>query len=304
RTLKRIRSAFASEADELEVTAECNPSSLSPAHAAALRDAGVTRVSLGVQSLRDEHLRFLGRLHDSATALIALEAAVREVPRVSADLMFGMPKQTPEALSEDVSRLVDAGVEHVSAYALTIEPRTLFGSLHKTGRLEVATEDRYADLFETAHAKFAAFGFDHYEVSNYARDGKVSQHNLHYWHGGAYVGLGSSAVGCLDHGVGRALRWRNEPIPQRYMAEPCKEGEAETLGPTELVREALMLGLRTSEGVDVGATERRAGQAIELGRERDVARALDRGDLVAHEGRLRVPQDRWLKLDGIVRDLF
>ena len=304
RALDAIRSAFGGEVDDLEVTVECNPSSLTRANAARLREAGVNRLSIGVQSLRDTHLDFLGRLHDSKRAIAALYEAVAEMPRVSADLMFGMPGQSGAELSEDIGRIADTGVRHVSAYALTIEEKTMFGSLHRAGKLRVADEEQYAFLFELAEERFASLGWSHYEVSNYAAKGEESRHNLHYWRGGAYVGLGAAAVGCLDSGVGRAERWRNDPNPQRYLSQRTLEVETEELGPEELIREALMLGLRTREGVDLADTERRAGRDVEAGREREIERALRRGDLIRENGWLRVPQSRWLKLDGIVRDLF
>jgi oxygen-independent coproporphyrinogen-3 oxidase len=180
----------------------------------------------------------------------------------------------------------------------------MFGSLHRAGKLRVAPEEQYATLFEHAEARFAELGWTHYEVSNYAADGEESRHNLHYWHGGAYVGLGAAAVGCLDQGTGRAERWRNDPSPQRYLTQSTLEVETETLGPEEIVREALMLGLRTIDGMHVGKTEKRAGRNPAEGREREIARAIDQGNLVRKDDCLRVPQSRWLKLDGIVRDLF
>jgi oxygen-independent coproporphyrinogen-3 oxidase len=304
RTLQGITSAFDLVSDELEVTVECNPSSLTRENAAVLREAGVGRLSVGVQSLRDSHLRFLGRLHDSKRAVAALREAIDEMPRVSADLMFGMPGQTLAELGEDIARIADTGVEHVSAYALTIEEKTMFGSLHRAGKLRVAPEEQYADLFEHAEECFADLGWTHYEVSNYSAEGQESRHNLHYWRGGAYVGLGAAAVGCLDHGPGRAERWRNDPNPQRYLEQDTLGAEVEELGPEEIIREALMLGLRTIDGMNLAATEKRAGRDPKIGREREVERALERGNLVQAGDWLRVPQDRWLKLDGIVRDLF
>ena len=304
RVLDAIRAAFDAEVDAAEVSVECNPSSLSQRNLVRLREAGVGRVSIGVQSLRDSHLRFLGRLHDSERALAALGEAVAEMPRVSADLMFGMPGQTQAELDEDIARIADTGVRHVSAYALTVEDKTLFGSLHRAGKLRVAPEEAYAEMFEGVERSFSELGWAHYEVSNYAAKGEESRHNLHYWRGGAYVGLGAAAVGCLDSGVGRAERWRNDPNPQRYLSQRTLEVETEELGPEELIRESLMLGLRTQEGVDLADTERRAGRDPEAGREREIERALSRGDLIRENGWLRVPQSRWLKLDGIVRDLF
>ena len=304
RTLRGITGAFERVHDELEVTVECNPSSLTQENAALLREAGVGRLSIGVQSLRDPHLQFLGRLHDSNRAVAALEEAVAQMPRVSADLMFGMPGQTLEELGEDIARIAETGVRHVSAYALTIEEKTMFGSLRRAGKLRVAPEEQYADLFEHAERCFADLGWAHYEVSNYAAEAEESRHNLHYWRGGAYVGLGAAAVGCLDHGPGRATRWRNEPNPQRYLEQSTLGAEIEELGPEEIVREALMLGLRTMDGMNLAATETRAGRDPKAGREQELERAIEKGNLEQVGGWLSVPQDRWLKLDGIVRDLF
>lgn len=304
RTLTAIRDAFEEVAQDLEVTVECNPSSLDRRGAAALREAGANRLSIGVQSLRDHHLRFLGRLHDGMQAVRALEDAGAEMPRVSADLMFGMPAQTPKELGEDIVQIVETGVRHVSAYALTIEEKTMFGSLHRAGRLRIASEERYAELFEQCEARFSELGWGHYEVSNYATRGEESRHNLHYWRGGAYVGLGAGAVGCLDQGPGRARRWRNDPNPQRYLGGGMLETEVETLGPEEIIRESLMLGLRTVDGTNLETTRMKAASDPEEGRERAIERAIERGQLVRDAQWLRVPQTHWLKLDGIVRDLF
>lgn len=304
RTLEGIVGAFDTVSDELEVTVECNPSSLSQRNVAMLRKRGVGRLSIGVQSLRDDHLCFLGRLHDREQAVRALQDATVEMPRVSADLMFGMPGQSIAELAEDILRIVDLGVRHVSAYALTIEAKTTFGSLYRAGKLPVASDDAYAELFEGIEACFSDLGWSHYEVSNYAVEGEQSRHNLHYWRGGAYVGLGAAAVGCIDQGPGRARRWRNEPNPRRYLSHPAVETEVEMLGPEEIVRESLMLGLRTSEGMDLEGTRGRAGRDPRAGRERSIERAIEQGHLVQAGGRLRVPARHWLKLDGIVRDLF
>jgi len=304
RALGQIREAFDQVHDDAEITVECNPSSLERDQVSRLRELGVNRLSIGVQSLRDPHLRFLGRLHDRERALGALSDAAKEMPRVSADLMFGMPGQTLGELGEDIAQIAELGVRHVSAYALTIEEKTMFGSLHRAGKLRVAPEEQYAELFEHAEHSFNSLGWTHYEVSNYAPPGEESRHNLHYWRGGAYVGLGAAAVGCLDESPGRSVRWRNDPNPQRYLRQEGLEAETEELGPDEIIREALMLGLRTVDGMNVTATERRAGRDPLEGRERETERALERGDLVREGDWLRVPAERWLKLDGIVRDLF
>lgn len=302
RVLREIHDVFGAELGSVEVTVECNPSSLDAAKAAALREAGVGRLSIGVQSLDDQRLRFLGRLHDSELALRAVREASREVPRVSADLMFGMPNQAPRDFLDEVSRLLELGLSHLSVYALTVEPQTQFGELHRKGKLTLAKEDAYADTFSATEALLAQHGFGHYEVSNYAKPGEESRHNQHYWRGGDYLGLGCAAVGCMG-----GERYRNRPKPTDYFEVATLEAlpiERETLDAGARIREALMLGLRTSEGVDLARLGARTGRDPRTGRERALARSLERGNLELNGDVLRVPRARWLHLDSIVADLF
>jgi putative oxygen-independent coproporphyrinogen III oxidase len=306
RVLAAIRSAAGSLAPDLEITAECNPSSLDETSAAGLADAGINRLSIGVQSLRDEHLKFLGRLHDREGALRAIRAALGVTGRVSADLMFGMPGQTADALNLDIDELVGTGVEHISAYTLTIEPGTQFGELKKRGRLPLAPDDDVALMFEGVEARLAGHGFEHYEVSNYARAGARARHNMHYWQMGSYVGLGAAAVGCLRTEVG-GRRWRNEPDPAKYMRADtvaATEAEIEVLSREDSLREAFMLGLRLSEGLDLARMKASMGADPLAGREGVLARRVASGDLVNSGSFLRVPHGRWLMLDSIVADLF
>jgi putative oxygen-independent coproporphyrinogen III oxidase len=302
RVLRAIRAAFGSRNEDLEITVECNPSSLDQRRAAELREAGVNRLSIGVQSLDAQRLRFLGRLHDGPGALAAVRGALAEMPRVSADLMFGMPEQQPEDFLSELKQLLELGLTHLSVYALTIEPQTQFGELYRKGRLQLAKEDAYADTFLATEALLEEQGFEHYEVSNYAKPGQTSRHNQHYWRGGDYLGLGCAAVGCIDR-----KRTRNQPKPEKYLAStnlPALEAESETLDAQAIIREGLMLGLRTSEGVDVGDLEERAGVDPRRGRERELAKLVDEGRLTIDGDRLRVPHASWLQLDGIVTDLF
>jgi oxygen-independent coproporphyrinogen-3 oxidase len=309
RALAGILATFPRHAADLEVTVECNPNSFDERKARGLVDVGVNRVSLGVQSVDNERLRFLGRLHNAEEALEALRVASRHVPRVSADFMFGMPDQDSDALRAELARVLDLGVRHVSCYALTIEPDTHFGALHREGKLRVASEDHYADMFGAAERAFAGQGLGHYEVSNYAVAGEESRHNLHYWRGGDYLGLGAAAVGCVSSGVGQAARYRNASDGHAYVRreqhpDGPREAETETLDAQTLLRESLMLGLRTAEGVDVAFAEARAGVPLSTGRARALETAFGRGQLELQAGRLRVPREQWLALDGIVSSLF
>jgi len=306
RVLAAIRGAFDGEAESLEVTVECNPSSLDRGGAAALREVGVNRLSVGVQSLSEEKLRFLGRFHDAAGGLRALEHALAEMGRVSIDLMFGLPGQRWEDLRTEVGRLLDLGVRHLSAYALTIEPGTQFGELHRKGRLAVASDGHYTEMFLGLESLLGEAGLAHYEVSNYATPGERSIHNLHYWRGRPYLGLGAAAVGCFEGVSGRGRRYRNQPEGMAYLeaTDGAREVFEESLEPEDLVREALMLGLRTDEGMDVEETRTRVGIDPLAGCAAALERRLVAGDLELDDRFLRVPRDRWLRLDGIVADLF
>lgn len=294
-----------------EVTVECNPTSIDRDRASSLRDRGVTRLSLGVQSLRDRHLRYLGRLHDAAGA----QRAVREVVsagglRVSADVMFGLAEQRRDELIEDLATLVDEGVEHVSAYALTIESGTRFGELARKGRLPRLQDDDVAELYEAVESSLGALGFEHYEVSNYARPGCGSVHNLSYWRGEAYLGLGAGAVGCTPRGDGSfvAERWRNIHDVDGYIAAldrgELPPAERETLDADTRVREALLLGMRTSEGTSVEAWRQRAGVDPRRGREARIRRQVERGNVVDDGVTLKIPPARWLLADDIVASVF
>lgn len=292
-----------------EVTVECNPTSLDAARTAGWIAAGVTRLSIGVQSLRDTNLRYLGRLHDAAGAVRAVTAAVDAGGlRVSADVMYGMPGQQPGDLVDDARRLVELGVEHLSAYALTVEPDTRFGELARKGRLPRLVDDDVATLYEVLERALRSDGFGHYEVSNYARPGCEAQHNLAYWRGAEYIGLGAGAVGCWRETPGIATRYRNVHDVNAYLRAAANTtlppDEREALDAGTLVREGLMLGLRTRSGVDLSALAARAGCDPRGGREQQIARAVSRGELDDTGTTLRIPASRWLVADGIVASLF
>ncbi len=309
RVLRAIEDAFGVSSSGREVTIECNPSSLDSDRAKAFVDAGINRMSIGVQSLDDAQLKFLGRLHNAARAREAVSSVVKVVPRVSADVMFGTPGRNAEEFVRDVRELTELGVKHLSAYALTIEPGTRFAELKEKGRLPLATDDGFADTYLAVESELATLGFEHYEVSNYAqgRD-EESLHNAHYWRGGAYFGVGAAAVGCMDRDA-VFTRSTNARDPGEYMKlardRKTTAQVVETLAPAELARETWMLGLRTRYGVDAAQTAARIGIDPRSGNERALSRLLERGDLVTDDANLyRVPSHRWLALDSIVCALF
>jgi oxygen-independent coproporphyrinogen-3 oxidase len=321
REVGRVLGAVLRQAEDAEVTVECNPTSIDEERARALLDVGVNRLSIGVQSLSDERLRFLGRLHDARGGLDAVQGALRAgVRRVSADLIFGLPGQTPEQACDEATRLLDLGLEHLSCYQLTIEPGTRFGELARRGRLPLADDGAVAESFLALDEALSARGLAHYEISNYARPGQEAQHNLGYWRGDEYIGLGCAAYGFLRQ-AGRAeggLRYRNEVVPERYLeGAPSSE---EPLAPEALMRERIMLGLRTREGVDLDEAEASLGVAgWTPARERAAAWLVERGRLVAvatetagvvidggnrRRARLSIPPASWLWADDTAARLF
>ncbi len=314
RVLRAIVEAAEDREPEVEVTAECNPTSLDEDRARALHAQGVVRLSVGVQGLDATRLAFLGRLHDPAGGLAAVAAALRSgVPRVSADLIYGVAtgEDVPSAAeaASEAAVVSDTGVTHVSAYSLTIEPGTQFGELARKGRLPVAPDDAVADAFFAVEAALEARGFTHYEISNYARPGHEARHNLGYWRGADYVGLGCGAFGTLSTANGAAVRYRNTRDPARYVgaatagADP--EDEREELDAETRLRERLMLGLRLQEGVDLDAARAELGiDPWTPERRRAADRLVARGRLAIEGARLRVPREARVWTDGVAAALF
>lgn len=322
RVLDGLRDLF-HVAPDAEVTVECNPTSLDGDRARALVDAGANRLSIGTQSLRREQLQFLGRLHDPAGAQAAVAAAIRVgVPRVSTDLIFGLPGQSPTDAREQAEALADAGLRHLSCYQLTIEPGTQFGERKKRGLLPMADEGAVADSFLAIDEALEKRGLRHYEISNYAEPGEEARHNLAYWRGDEYVGLGCAAFGYVraDSGEPRGkagVRWRNAIVPKDYVqrtrsvrSDMLGEGDGltvmhEDLSPEALLRERIMLGLRVADGVDLG----RAARELDVDpwtpeRLRTIDALTERGRLVREGDVLRVPRAAWLFTDDTASRLF
>jgi oxygen-independent coproporphyrinogen-3 oxidase len=312
RVLRRILELFPTRAS-VEITAECNPSSFDERRAGELAAAGINRVSLGAQSLDAGRLAFLGRLHDGPGALAAVRTALRAgFSRVSTDLIFGVAGQTPEDARDEVRTVAELGPTHVSAYALTIEPGTRFGLLAKAKSLPLLGDDLVARSFELVADTLAKAGFEHYEISNFARGGHHAEHNLAIWRGGTYVGLGAGAWGTVRTPTG-LLRYRNAPAVERYQdatrAAPLWEisplvSDAELIEPATSVVERLLLGLRLAEGVELEALSRATGvDASTPARERAIEQLVRKQQLVRDGVRIRIPESAWLFADAVIRDV-
>jgi oxygen-independent coproporphyrinogen-3 oxidase len=319
RVLARLRAIFPTKPD-LEISVECNPTSLDVERARALKDVGVDRLSIGTQSLRAEQLKFLGRLHDPEGATRAIAAALASgVSRVSTDLIFGLPDQSTDDARAQAEALAATGLRHLSCYQLTIEPGTQFGERKKRGLLPMADEAVVADAFLAIEAALEARGLRHYEISNYAVPGEEARHNLAYWRGDEYLGLGCAAFGFArdQHRPGHGIRWRNAIEPKRYVDatramndDVLGEGDgvsmfSEDLDAGALLRERIMLGLRLVEGVDLA----RAGAELDIDpwtpeRLRAIDRLVERGRLTRDGDVLRIPRAAWLFCDDIASRLF
>jgi putative oxygen-independent coproporphyrinogen III oxidase len=317
RVLERILRLLPTHADDLEITVECNPTSFDVERGRALRAAGANRVSIGVQGLDAARLEFLGRLHDVDSGLQAVRDALESgMPRVSADFIFGVSGQKADAARREAQILSELGTTHLSAYALTIEPGTQFGALARKGKLPLLEEAAVADSFLAVEDALEQAGFEHYEVSNYAKPGARSRHNLGYWLGRAYLGLGCGAWGTLVAPSGRH-RYRNTPSPERYLAGRAhfaraaldREGPLiasfEPISPETALAERIMLGLRLADGVDLGRAEEELGSLVwtqERARARD--KLLARGKLTLEHGVASIPKQHWLFADGIIAELM
>jgi len=287
-------------AGDLEITLEANPSSVEAAQFADLALAGVNRVSLGVQSLDDEALRFLGRAHGVDEALGALDTAQRNFGRVSFDLIYALPGQSEADWSAMLARALGFGTGHLSLYQLTVEPGTRFAALQAAGKFQPLDVDAAADLFELTAAITEAAGLPAYEISNHARRGQESRHNLTYWRHGDYAGIGPGA-----HGRRSGMRTVRHRKPENFLAGVGRNAhgmvEEEPLSPEERAHEALVMGLRLGEGIDPAALAKRLGRP--LIDEVAVGRLKALGLVERSTDRLRVLPAGRLLLDRVLAEI-
>lgn len=247
-------------APAIEITLEANPSSVEASNFAALAAAGVNRVSLGLQALNDDVLRFLGRLHDAREGLSALETAQKAFGRASFDLIYARPGQTAAQWRAELARALAFGTEHLSLYQLTIEPGTRFATDVRHHKFAPLDDDEAADLFALTQEMTSAAGLPAYEISNHARPGAESRHNLTYWRYQDYVGIGPGA-----HGRRNGIATQRHKKPENWLAAVDTRGsgcqQERALTASDMASEALLMGLRLVEGVDLGALASRTGIA-------------------------------------------
>lgn len=245
-------------ADDIEITLEANPSSVEAARFADLAAAGVNRVSLGLQALDDKALTFLGRAHSVAESLDALAVAQRHFGRVNIDLIYARPEQTADQWEADLQRALSFGTDHMSLYQLTIEPGTRFETLVRTGHFIPADDDDAATLYELTGQMTSAAGIPAYEISNHARSGSESRHNLSYWRYDDYIGIGPGA-----HGRRLNAATQRHKKPENFLSAIERNihgiSSEEHLDAATRATESLLMGLRLAEGIDLGRLSQKTG---------------------------------------------
>jgi len=293
---------------DAEITLEANPTSVEAAKLADFRAAGVNRVSLGVQALDDESLRALGRQHDAAGALRAVRSAAKLFDRYSFDLIYARPGQTAAAWRDELARALAEAGDHLSLYQLTIEPGTAFHTLHRRGELVVPDPDSAADLFELTQEILGEAGLPAYEISNHARPGAESRHNLTYWRYGNYAGIGPGAHGRIS-ADGQITAFRRHRAPERWLdlvaAQGHGSGESLPIEPGQRIAEILMMGLRLTEGIGRARFAAQTGKtleaALDAGRLGDL---VEEGFLDLDDAGLRATENGRQRLNALLAHLL
>ena len=273
-------------APDLEITLEANPSSAPEARLRAFRDAGVNRLSLGVQAFEDAALRFLGRRHDAHTARKTIERAQAIFPRFSFDLIYARPDQSAADWRAELARALGFAPTHLSLYQLTIEKGTPFYALQRAGALACPADEDAALLFETTQEVLDGAGLPAYEISNHAREGEACRHNLAYWRYQDYAGIGPGAHARLaEHGALLAIRRSAQPEAWLEQVERVGHGTSEerALERSDRIEEAVLMGLRTLEGIDAERFAERTGVRLENAVPEAKSRPLEDAGLIARD---------------------
>lgn len=291
-------------ANDIEITLEANPTSVEAGRFAGYRDAGVNRVSMGIQALNDADLKALGRLHSAKEAMIAFDTARGVFDRVSFDLIYARQGQTLDAWQVELQQALSMAIDHLSLYQLTIETGTAFGDRYAAGKLrDLPDEDLSADMYAATQEICAAAGFDGYEVSNHARPGCESIHNKIYWRYGDYAGIGPGAHGRLTV---NGTRYATEapPAPAVWLKQVMTKGHGESareaLSQNDELAELLLMGMRLDEGVDLGRLDLERNERLSMN-----IKGLSELDLIRIDGNaLRLTQKGKPLLNAVLRELL
>ncbi len=290
-----------------ELTVEMNPDDVKPEYLNELKSLGVNRASMGVQSFDESLLAFMHRAHNRTEALKSLEyLSTAGFDNFTVDLIYGNPGQSQEVLESDIETLLSFNPPHISAYSLTVEPRTRLGKQVELGRIIASEDDQVATHFDTVVSRLADAGIHQYEVSNYAKPGHEAVHNSAYWSHRNYLGLGPAAHSLWwDADRAQAQRWRNESDLKSYISDPINQKvEIETLDLTSLAEERLMLGLRTKQGVGYDELKNRYAYSLSEKQRDYLNRRQEDGFVLHNEDRIALTPDGLKVADSIILDLI
>lgn len=298
-----IRETF-TIAEEIEFTVEVNPDDITEDYAGSLRRMGVNRVSMGVQSFKDSHLKWMRRRHDSQTAVNAYRILRKAgFDNISLDLIFGFPLMTVRDWEDNLDTIIELSPEHISAYQMGIDPDTPLERMEKSGEFSLPSQEDSERMYKILQAKLKAAGYVQYEVSNFCKPGYHSRHNSSYWNRTPYLGLGPGAHSF----IGMAREWNTSDIATwcDLSILPLREGE--TLSPEDVFNEILMLGLRTAAGVSLD-TLRNCGPQSPLFISDLLPKlsAMESNGLITltPDGKIKIPPGKFFISDGIIRELF
>lgn len=293
---QRITSLFPAENLE-EFTIEVNPEDVNPVAVSVWKAAGVNRVSMGVQSLVDEELKFVGRRHSAAEALAAVECLrTGGITNISCDLIYGLPGQTIGSWASSLDALLEKNIQHLSAYCLSYEPGTRLTMKRDRGEIKEADEELIADMYDMLCVKAAQKGFRHYEISNFALPGFHSRHNSSYWDSTPYLGLGPGAHSLGADGVRRYV-----PSDIRaYVASAAKAAVVDDEDETDRFNDLVLVSLRTARGLPVDAVPSEYYPDFMASAKTHICA----GRLIVADGYMRIPEEQWLISDMVIRDLF
>lgn len=295
-------------ANDIEVTLEANPTSVEAGKLKDFRAAGINRVSLGIQALDDKDLKFLGRQHNQTEALAALDLAANTFDRFTFDLIYARPGQSPESWAQELDRALTFAADHISLYQLTIETGTVFEQAYARGDFVLPDEDIQAELYEMTAERLGGAGLAPYEISNYAKPGSESRHNLTYWRYGDYVGIGPGAHGRLTLDE-RKIATRQHRAPERWLEMVAASGHAtrqfDDVTRDQRVSEMVMMGLRLAEGIPLSRFVAECGGDIRAALDdRNLDRLIAGGFLVLKDDRLLATEAGRQRLDAVLGELL
>ena len=295
--IEKIKSRF-QVADGAEVTLEANPDDITVEKIAGWKASGINRLSIGVQSFFDEDLQWMNRAHNATQAREGLQLAINNFHNITIDLIYGTPGLTNEKWKKNVDTAISMGIPHLSCYALTVEPKTPLDKLIREHKAADIDPGRQSEQFMLLMDWLAAAGYEHYEISNFAKPGFRSRHNSSYWQGKPYIGLGPSA-----HSFDGGARWWNVSNNTRYI-EAIKNGvlplEKETLTASQQLNEYIMISLRTMEGLDLSRIDPGQQEKILAG----IQKYISRGQVILENNFIKLTREGKLFADGIAANLF